>query len=71
MTCRSLNYFEHFLFYLLPVVVSNSTFASLVRIPIGITSSAVGLKFCVITAEIKIHHLSRKNSKKHEKKGCY
>ena len=53
MTCRSLNYFKHFLFYLLPVVVWISTFASLVCIPIGIASSAVGSKNCVITAEIK------------------
>ena len=29
------------------------TFVSLVGIPVGITSSAVGLKDCVITAEIK------------------
>ena len=30
-----------------------SAFAFLVGIPIGITSSANGLKICVITAEIK------------------
>ena len=30
-----------------------SAFASLVGIPVGITSSVVGLKICAITAEIK------------------
>ena len=33
--------------------VSISAFASLVDIPIGISSSVVGLKMCVITAAIK------------------
>ena len=33
--------------------VSISAFASLVGIPIGVTSSATGLKICVITAGIK------------------
>ena len=44
--CRVLNYIEHLL-------VLISTFASLVGIPIGITSSEIGLKFRVITAGIK------------------
>ena len=34
--------------------VSNSVFASLIGIPLGITSSAVGLKICVITAAFKV-----------------
>ena len=41
--------------YLIPTVtgcVSVSAFASLVGIPIGITSSAVGLKIYIITAGI-------------------
>ena len=33
--------------------VSFSAFASLVGIPIGITSSAIGLKICAIIAAIK------------------
>ena len=33
--------------------ISISAFASLVCVPVGITSSAVGLKMCVITAGIK------------------
>ena len=32
---------------------SVSTFASLVCIPVGVTSSAVGIKICAITARIK------------------
>ena len=31
----------------------NSAFASLIGIPIGITSSTIGLKICAITAGIK------------------
>ena len=33
--------------------ISVSAFASLVGIPIGITSSAIGLKNCIITGKIK------------------
>ena len=44
--------------------VSISTFASLVGIPIGITSSATGLKFCVITAAIKNYKSIIKRKKK-------
>ena len=33
--------------------VSISSFGSLVGIPVGITSSAIGLKLCAITAGIK------------------
>ena len=53
--CTTLNYIEHF-FILGSTITgcaSNSGFASLVGIPIGITSSGVGLKICVITAAIK------------------
>ena len=46
--CGVLNYIENLL-----ILVSIVTSASLVDIPVGITSSAVGLKICVITAEIK------------------
>ena len=53
--CRVLNYIEHFLFFIFTVTgfVSISAFASLVSIPIGITSSAIRLKICVITVGIK------------------
>ena len=50
----SFEYIEHLLI-LIPTVtgcVSVSAFASLVGIPIGITSSSVGLKIYIITAGI-------------------
>ena len=49
-TCKYLNYVEH-LFILVSTVtgcVSISAFASLVCVPVGITSSAVGIKNCAI-----------------------
>ena len=62
--CRPLNYIEHLLILASAVTgyVSNSVFASLIGIPIGITSSAVGMKICAITAVIKksISQLLRK-----------
>ena len=61
--CTSLNYFEHLpiLTFVVTGFVSISAFAALVGIPVGITSSAVGLKICAITAEII------KKKKKHDK----
>ena len=52
---RVLNYIENLLILLSTVsgCVSVSAFAALVGIPIEITSSAIGLKICVITAAIK------------------
>ena len=48
--------------------VSISPFASLVGIPIGITSPAVGLNICVITAGIeKYKSIVKKKKKKHGK----
>ena len=45
-----------------------STFASLVGIPIGITSSAIGLRLCAITAGIKKYKsIIKKKKKKHDK----
>ena len=51
----TLNYIEHFLILVSTITgcVSISSFASLNGIPIGITSSAIGLKICAITAGIK------------------
>ena len=51
---RVLNYFDHSLIVLSTITgcVSISAFASLVGIPIGITSSVIGLKISVITAGI-------------------
>ena len=53
--CITLNYIQHLLILAFTITecVSISAFASLVGIPIGITSSAIGLKICSITAGIK------------------
>ena len=50
--CRVLNYIDHSLIVICTITgcVSISGFASLVAIPIRITSSAIELKICVITA---------------------
>ena len=60
---RALNYFEYFLILVSAVsgCVLISTFASLFSVSVTITSSAVGLKICALTARIKsISQLSRK-----------
>ena len=62
---RVLNFTEH-LFLLISTFtgcVSISAFTSLVGITIGITSSAIGLKNCVINAGIKKHNLINKRKK--------
>ena len=55
--CTSLKYIEHFLILASTItgywMYSITAFTSLTDIPIGITSSAIGLKTCVITAGIK------------------
>ena len=64
--CTSLNYIEHFLILASTITgcVFISAFASLVGVPIGITSSAIGLKFCAITAGIKKYKSIIKRKKK-------
>ena len=63
--CKTLNYIEHFLIL---ACVSTFAFASLVRIRIGISSSAKGLKICAITAETKKYKsIIQKKKKKHDK----
>ena len=44
--CKAVNYFEHFLVFVSVVsgCVSISAFASIVGVPVGITSSAVGME---------------------------
>ena len=66
MVCTTLNYIEHFLILGSTVTgsVSICVYASLVGIPIGITSSAIGLKIFVITAAIKKYKLIIKKKKK-------
>ena len=68
--CRALFYIDH----LLTLISTNtrcipiSAFASLVGIPTGITSSAIGLKICAITAGIKkCKSIIKKKKKKHDK----
>ena len=53
--CTNLNHTEYFLILASTITgcISISAFASLLGIPIGITSSAIGLKIGTITASIK------------------
>ena len=62
-----LNYIDHLLIVISPVsgCISISALAFLVHIPIGITSSAIGLKVCVMTVVIKKYKsIIEKNKKK-------
>ena len=66
----TLNYIEHFIILASTITgyVSISAFASLVGILIGITSSAIGLKICAITAgNKKYNSIIYKKKKKHDK----
>ena len=68
--CRALNYFEHFLISVSAVsgCVSISAFASFAGVPVGIASSAVGLKFFTIIAEIKTYNsIIKKKKMEHDK----
>ena len=63
--CRILDYIDHSLIVISTITgcVSISTFASLVGIPIGITSSATGLKICVTLEELKCKSIIKKKRK--------
>ena len=54
-TCKYLNHVEHLIILVQTVTscISISVFASLVASPVGIASSAEGIKTCAITAGIK------------------
>ena len=68
--CATLNYIGHFLILASTITgcVSISAFASLVGIPIGITSSAIRLKICAVNAGIKkCKSIIKKKKKKHDK----
>ena len=70
-TCKYLNYVEH-MFILASTVsgcVSVFSFAWFVCVLVGITSSAVGIKICVITAGIKKVYISilKKKKERHDK----
>ena len=66
--CTTLNYIELFLILASTFTrcISISVFTSLLCIPTGITSSAIGLKICAITAGIKLYKSIIKK-KKHDK----
>ena len=69
-TCKNLNYVEQLLILASTVTycVFISAFASLVGIPVGITSSTVGLKMCAIIAGIKRYKsINKERKKKHDK----
>ena len=65
---RVLNHIDHLLSKVSTITgcVSIFAFASLVGIPIGTTSSAIGLKICLITSGIKQYKLITKKKKKHK-----
>ena len=68
--CIVLNYIDCFLIVTFKITgcVPISAFASLVDIPIGITSSTIGLKIFAITAGIrKYKPMIKKKKKKHDK----
>ena len=68
--CRVLNYNDHSLIVISTIIgcVSISAFPSLVAIPIGIASSTIGSKICVITAGIKkCKSIINKKRKNHDK----
>ena len=68
--CKYLNYIENLLILSSAVTacVSISAFASLIYVPVGITSSAIGIKICAITAGIKKYKsIIKKKKKKHDK----
>ena len=65
-----LNYVEHLLILASKITgcVSVSAFASSVDTPIAITSSAVGINICAVTAGInKYKSLIKKKKRKHDK----
>ena len=68
--CTTLNYIEHFLILASTITwyISISLFASLLGIPIGITSSVIGLKICAIAAGIKKYKSVIKKKKKNSDK---
>ena len=69
LICITLNYIEHF--YLASAItgcISISGYASLLGMPIRITSPVVGLKICAIAGAIKKYNsIIRKIKKKHDK----
>ena len=72
--CATLYYIEQLLILASPVTacVPISAFLSLVDILVGITSLAIGMNICAITAGIKKYKsILKKKKKKHDKILCY
>ena len=71
--CRGLKYFQLCLIFISAVSGSISVFAfaSLVGVPVAITSSAVWLKFCAITTGIKKYKSIITKKKKSMTIWCY
>ena len=65
--CTTLDYIEHFLILASTITGCVSTFASLVDIPIGISSSTIWSKAFAIAAGIKKYNLIIKKKEKHDK----
>ena len=66
----NLNYIEYILILSSTIIGSTSVsaFVSLVGIPIGITSSSIGLNICSITAGSKMYKsINKKKKLKHDK----
>ena len=71
--CTTLNYIEHFLVLASTITgcISISAFASLLGIPIEVTSSATGLNIFAIAAGIKKYkYIIKKNKKSMIKEYC-
>ena len=66
--CRTLSYIEQVLILASKITERISAFSSLIGIPIGIMSSAIGLKTCAITKGVKKYKsIIKKKKKKHDK----
>ena len=68
--CATLNYIEQFHILVSAVAgcIPISVFVSLIGVPIGIMSSAIGIKVCTITAGIKKYKsIIKKKKKDHDK----
>ena len=69
-TYKYLNYVEHLLILASTITgcISIFAFASLICVPVAITSSAVGIKICPITVGIKKYKsVIKKKKKKHDR----
>ena len=68
--CTTLNYIDHFFILASTITecISISAFASLLGIPIGFTSFAIGLNICAIITGIKKYKsINKKKKTKHDK----